>query len=113
MIKLLSLLLLVLLCVGCAALPSAVKISSWIHTGADVVSYVETEKTTTDHAISYVLKKDCNMFNVLDNDPICSPRNTVLLNQMLEAVCETFTVVDDIWTDKNEPYCKKDIDRQM
>ena len=40
-------------------------------TGADVVSYSYTDKTTTDHAISYFFNKDCSLARTLKLKEIC------------------------------------------
>lgn len=37
-----------------------------IKTGADVVVYTETGKTTTDHVLSEVTQKDCHLFDCKD-----------------------------------------------
>jgi hypothetical protein len=58
-------------CMGCAALPPIVEVASWIKTGADVISYIETDKTTTDHALSYVMNKDCSAFYLLQGKAMC------------------------------------------
>ena len=60
-----------LLCTGCAAVPPAIEVASWIKTGMDVISYIETDKTTTDHALSYVMDKDCSAFYLLQGKAIC------------------------------------------
>jgi len=66
-----SVLLVCLLCVGCTAVPPIIKVASWIKTGMDVISYIETDKTTTDHALSYVMDKDCSAFYLLQGKTIC------------------------------------------
>jgi len=52
---------------GCA-LPPVLTYISYAKTSGDVVSYVETEKTLTDHAISYAANKDCALLRVFDAD---------------------------------------------
>jgi hypothetical protein len=69
--KLFSILLVCFLFIGCVAVPPIVEIASWIKTGADVISYIETDKTTTDHALSYVMNKDCSVFYLLESKAIC------------------------------------------
>jgi hypothetical protein len=51
---------------GCG-LPPAVTYASY---AADVISYLSTGKSVTDHGISVVLQKDCALLRVLDG-PIC------------------------------------------
>ena len=51
---------------GCGLPP----IVSYISYGADIVSYLVTKKSVTDHGISMVLEKDCALLRVLDG-PIC------------------------------------------
>ena len=38
---------------------------------ADFLSFVTTDKTTTDHALSYILKKDCSLARTLKLKQIC------------------------------------------
>ncbi len=52
---------------GCGLLPPVVTYAS---SGADILSYLTTKKTVTDHGISFVLQKDCALLRVLDG-PIC------------------------------------------
>jgi hypothetical protein len=54
---------------GCAA--PAVTAASY---GADGASYAETGKTTSDHFMSMVSKKDCSLFRVFRNQNVCRPR---------------------------------------
>lgn len=42
--------------------------------GADGVSYVETGKSTTDHFVSMVSKKDCAFWRIVRNQQICRER---------------------------------------
>ncbi len=58
---------------GCAALslPPFFTYLGYTKTAADAVSYMATEKTLTDHAISAALEKDCVMFRALSNENIC------------------------------------------
>jgi hypothetical protein len=44
---------------------------------ADAVSYVQTGKTLSDHALSSVTGKDCSTFNVALGRPICSASKQV------------------------------------
>ena len=47
---------------GCGLPP----IVSYISYGADVISYLATKKSVTDHGISLVMQKDCALLRVLD-----------------------------------------------
>jgi hypothetical protein len=38
---------------------------------ADFLSFVTTDKTTTDHALSYIFKKDCSLARTLKLKQIC------------------------------------------
>ena len=38
---------------------------------ADFLSYVTTDKTTTDHALSYMFNKDCSLARTLQLKKIC------------------------------------------
>ena len=60
-----------LLLMGCAAIPAPLIALSHVHTGADVVSVIATGKTTTDHAISKILNKDCVLFRLIKGKKIC------------------------------------------
>jgi hypothetical protein len=54
---------------GCAV--SAVTAASY---GADGASYAESGKSTTDHFVSMVSKKDCALWRTFRNENICHPR---------------------------------------
>jgi hypothetical protein len=56
---------------GCGA-PVAAAAASY---GADGVSVVESGKTTTDHFASMVSKKDCALWRLFRNRPICEERD--------------------------------------
>src|ERR1700742_3967480 len=58
-----------LLAGGCAA-PAVTAVSY----GADGASYAETGKTTSDHFVSMVSKKDCSFFRMFTNQHICHER---------------------------------------
>ncbi len=51
---------------GCGLPP----ILTYASTAADILSYITTGKSVTDHGISMVLRKDCALLRVLDG-PIC------------------------------------------
>ena len=51
---------------GCGLPP----IVTYASTAADILSYLTTKKTVTDHGVSFVLQKDCALLRVLDG-PIC------------------------------------------
>ena len=42
---------------------------------ADFLSYVTTDKTTTDHALSYLFKRDCSLARSLKLKQICEEIN--------------------------------------
>ena len=42
---------------------------------ADVLSYVTTDKTTTDHALSYMFNKDCSLARTFKLKQICEEIN--------------------------------------
>jgi len=68
-------LLLVLFLAGCA-LPPAISVASFV---ADGVSYAITGKSTTDHAISAVVRQDCALARVVQDQAICDPDGEVLI----------------------------------
>ena len=60
---------------GCIALNpgtiETIKIVSEVKTVGDGVSSVSTGKTLTDHAISKIVNKDCNTFNLFKHKNFC------------------------------------------
>ncbi len=58
---------LVLSLTGCA-LPPAISIASL---AVDAVSYMITEKTVADHALSQLAQQDCALLRTLSGDPVC------------------------------------------
>ena len=46
-------------------------------TTGDVVSFVDTGKTLTDHVISKYTGKDCRTFNILEEKEVCEEVNAV------------------------------------
>ncbi|MCK5546077.1 MAG: hypothetical protein KAI27_01805 [Rhodospirillaceae bacterium] len=49
---------------GCLALPPAIQLASL---AIDGISYMQTGKSISDHALSAVTNKDCAMLRALDN----------------------------------------------
>ena len=47
---------------------------------ADFLSYVTTDKTTTDHALSYLFNRDCSLARSLKLKQICQEINKENLN---------------------------------
>lgn len=66
---------------GCIALNpgtlEAIKLVTEVKTAVDGASTVSTGKTLTDHAISNVVDKDCNTFNLLKNKSFCYESTSV------------------------------------
>ena len=61
---------------GCIiAMPTAFK---FISIAADGFSLLATGKTTTDHAISQVIGKDCAMTGALKNEDVCTENKSAL-----------------------------------
>ncbi len=61
---------------GCSmSISSIIDALNYSKTGADVLSYAATEKTTTDHTLSYVFKKDCSLARTLKLKAICNEIN--------------------------------------
>ena len=53
---------------------------------ADFLSYVTTDKTTTDHLLSHIFKKDCSLARTLKLKQICqeiNKENLVINNKQL------------------------------
>lgn len=57
------------------SLPSFMEYFNYSKTGADVLSYSTTEKTTSDHALSYLFGKDCSLARPLRLKAICREIN--------------------------------------
>ena len=56
-----------LLVAGCA-LPLPVRVASW---AIDVVSYMTTRKSITDHGISLVMERDCAVWRMVTDRRVC------------------------------------------
>jgi len=73
---------------GCIALNpgtiETIKIVSEVKTVGDGVSSVSTGKTLTDHAISKIVDKDCNTFNVLQHKNFCRVKEKYEVRNMQE-----------------------------
>ena len=54
---------------GCASLPPIIQYANMAMSG---ITYVSTGKGPSDHAISYVAKKDCSLFRILLLKPVCT-----------------------------------------
>ena len=52
-------------------LSSFIDYFNYSKTGIDILSYSTTDKTTTDHAISYIFGKDCSMARTIKLKAIC------------------------------------------
>ncbi len=61
---------------GCT-LPPAV---TWASLATDGVSYIATDKSTTDHAISAIAHEDCALLRALKDKAICIPDGEVLVS---------------------------------
>lgn len=57
---------------GCA-IPFALEIASYIKLAGDVGSYIETEKSLTDHVVSSFKKEDCAFHRVFFGEDVCVP----------------------------------------
>ena len=53
------------------SLQSIIDSLNYSKNSADFLSYVTTDKTTTDHALSYMFKKDCSLARTLKLKQIC------------------------------------------
>lgn len=65
---------------GTAAVVSTAQAIDTAKTAADVASLGATNKTFTDHMVSYILGKDCNFLHVLDEKNICVAYSTTHTN---------------------------------
>ena len=53
------------------SLQSIIDSLNYSKNSADFLSYVTTDKSTTDHALSYMFKKDCSLARTLKLKQIC------------------------------------------
>jgi len=53
------------------SLQSIIDSLNYSKNSADFLSYATTDKTTTDHALSYMFKKDCSLARTLKLKQIC------------------------------------------
>ncbi len=82
--KLLSIFLFSFLLSNCSSLAvvggsslTSFEVASDIKTLFDVVSLVETGKTTNDHVLSAVVDKDCNLFGIFKSDmKVCDDKGS-------------------------------------
>jgi len=73
---------------SCSSLQSFIDVFNYSKNSVDVLSYVTTEKTTTDHALSYMFNKDCSLARTLKLKEICieiNKENLILDNQHLSS----------------------------
>ena len=57
---------------GCVSgFPPVFTYFGYVKTAADVGSYAATNKSTTDHVLSAMTKKDCNLFRFLIREEVC------------------------------------------
>ena len=94
-----------LLVSGCAFWPFGLLPSwSWMaSTGADVISYASTGKSTTDHAISAIQNEDCALYRIIKDEKICHKSNDELVEVMYNMDCNTF-----LFDGSGNPSCKSD-----
>ncbi len=60
---------------GCLALPPAIQLASL---AIDGISYMQTGKSVSDHALSAVTNKDCAMLRALDDvNNVCTENNAI------------------------------------
>ena len=74
-LKIFPILLLFFLSSCTLTLQSFLDVFNYSKNSADAVSYIATEKTTTDHALSYIFNKDCSLARTLTLKQICQEIN--------------------------------------
>ena len=85
---------------GCGIVPTWVSIA---HTGVDFLSYKSTGKTTGEHALSGVTKKDCRFTRILRNKKVCmTPEEEV--DHIVSLNCEGWIK----WDFLGVPYCSEE-----
>ena len=63
---------------------------SILHTGVDVILYDRTGKTSGEHVLSDMTKKDCKFIRVLDTNKICMSEEEYE-EYLLGLNCNTYT----------------------
>ena len=76
---------------------------SLILNGADLVTWLKTGKTVSDHVISEAAGKDCAVWRVIKGQKICSKTDKQLVDEMMWLDCEWYA-----WDEKDQVYCKED-----
>ena len=56
---------------SCATLPPVLTYISYVKAGADGISYISSQKSTTDHILSLSKNQDCAMHRALWNEKVC------------------------------------------
>ena len=92
MIRILPLILLLYGC-GSISLPTVIAKSS-----AEGLTYAETGKTLTSHLLSFIIEKDCSIFNFFYDKEICEE---YLIDKMMAMNCHTYGF-DEV----GQPFCK-------
>ena len=72
---------------GCStSLQNIIDTFNYSKNSADVFSFITTDKTTTDHALSYMFNKDCSLARTFKLKQICeeiNKENLILNNKHL------------------------------
>ena len=72
---------------GCStSLQNIIDTFNYSKNSADVFSFITTDKTTTDHALSYMFNKDCSLARTIKFKQICeeiNKENLVIDNKYL------------------------------
>ena len=85
---------------GCGIVPTWVSIA---HTGVDFISIKSTGKSTGEHALSGVTKKDCRFSRILHNEKVCmTPEEEV--DHIVSLNCEGWIK----WDFLGHPYCAEE-----
>lgn len=63
---------------GCAIIPTIPTWFTYASSGVDVLSYITTNKSPTDHAASLVLDKDCALWRLVKGQNICHKKGEML-----------------------------------
>ena len=83
---------------GCGIIPMPFSI---LHTGVDVILHERTGKTSGEHVLSDMTKKDCKFSRVLDTQKICMSEEEYE-EYLLGLNCDTYT-----WDAIGRVKCKK------
>ena len=86
---------LILILYGCGSISLPVVV---VKGSAEGFTYAETGKTLTSHLLSFIIEKDCSIFNFFYDKKICEE---YLIDKMMAIDCHTYGFDED-----DQPFCR-------